>query len=638
MPNIAIHRVSRLPVFPIATLFRFFQLAIDAFCSLAAFLLAYWLRFEGRLPELFWHQVLWVLPWMLGIRLLCRLPWGIHQQLWRFVSLRDAAAVVWTISAGSIALFLLARFGLHVHLPWGVLALDWGLNIGTYLGVRALRRLQAEYEASDRRRESKRLIILGAGAAGSMCARELLRARSGFEVLGFVDDNPQKRGAELLGLKVLGTTLELPKLAAKLAADEALLCMPSAQESVVRRILTLCRGAGLPVKTMPNLMDVLAGRLSVTRFREVDIEDLLGRSPVAFDRESVAGYLEGRTVLVTGAGGSIGSELCRQIADLAPCRLLLLGRGEYGVYQVEQEMRERFLSLEVVPLVADVRDERRMRQVFERFRPEVVFHAAANKHVPLMERNPGEAVLTNVRGTGVVAALAHELGAEAFVMVSTDKAVNPTNVMGATKRVAEQIVQSLAVNSDTRFMAVRFGNVLGSRGSVIPLFKRQIASGGPVTVTHPEVVRYFMTIPEAAQLVLQAGALGRGGEIFVLDMGSPVRVADLARNLISLSGFEPDKDIPIVYTGLRPGEKLYEELLTAEEGTTSTRHHKIFVARAGAPGSEELDAGLSRLFGAAEAGEEREIRRTLRALVATYRTPAVRVTGDLDPDSSLRRS
>lgn len=627
-----------LPVFSISTFFRFFQLTIDAACSLGAFVLAYWLRFEGHIPATFFREALVLLPWMLLIRLLFRLAWGVHQQLWRFVSLPDAAAIVWSITGGSVALFLLAHFGLHQHMPWGVLALDCGLNIGSYLGVRVLRRRQAEHESFGRKYEARhRLIIIGADEAGCTCARELMRAGSGVKVLGFVDDAPQKRGAELLGLKVLGMTADLPKLSLKLGVDEALLCLPNAQESEVRHILALCREVGLTVNTMPNLKDVLAGRLSVTRFRRVDIEDLLGRAPISFERESVVDYLAGRTVLVTGAGGSIGSELCRQIAELGPCRLLLLGRGEYSVYRIDQELKDRYPSLELIPLVADIRDERRMRWIFERFRPEVVFHAAANKHVPLMERNPSEAVLTNVRGTGVVALLAHELGTEAFVMVSTDKAVNPTNVMGATKRVAEQVVQSLAVSSSTRFMAVRFGNVLGSRGSVIPLFKRQIEAGGPVTVTHPDVVRYFMTIPEAAQLVLQAGAMGKGGEVFVLDMGAPVKVADLARDLISLSGFEPEKDIAIVYTGLRPGEKLYEELLTAEEGITSTRNRKIFVAQASGLEAESFDAGLSRLIAAAEMGDEREIRHLLRSLVETYRTPAVRVTGDLDPEVSLRQ-
>jgi FlaA1/EpsC-like NDP-sugar epimerase len=353
--------------------------------------------------------------------------------------------------------------------------------------------------------------------------------------------------------------------------------------------------------------------------REVEIEDLLGRDPVAFDREATSRYLTGRVVMVTGAGGSIGSELCRQIAAFGPSKLLLVGRGEFSIYSIEMELRETFPHLDLEPLIADVRDLNRMRYLFERYSPEAIFHAAAHKHVPLMERNPSEAILNNVLGTRTVAELAERFNAETFVLISSDKAVNPTNVMGASKRVAEMVVQELATRSKCRFMSVRFGNVLGSRGSVIPLFKKQIASGGPITITHPDIIRYFMTIPEASQLVLQAGALGHGGEVFVLDMGAPVKIVDLARDLIKLSGLEPEVDIKIKFTGLRPGEKLYEELLTAEEGTASTQHKKIFIAKPTPVDRERLELGLTLLSTAATAGDDLAIRRGLKGLVDTYK-------------------
>ena len=467
-------------------------------------------------------------------------------------------------------------------------------------------------------RPPRRVLLVGAGVAGTLVIREIHGACRHMHVVGFVDDDRLKLGSHVQGIEVLGPTALIPDLVASLAVDEIILCIPAAPEPDVRRILHICRRTSAHIKTLPPLHELLTGRATIAENRDVELDNLLNRAPVRFDREAAARYVAGRVVMVTGGGGSIGSELCRQIAALGPSRLVLVGRGEFSIYSIDLELRERFPGLEIVPLIADVRDLDRMSRVFERHRPQVVFHAAAYKHVPLMEGNPGEAVLNNVFGTRVVATLAADFGAETFVLISSDKAVNPSNVMGATKRAAEMVVQELATRSPTRFLSVRFGNVLGSRGSVIPLFRRQIAQGGPITITHPDVIRYFMTIPEAVHLVLQAGSIAEGGEVFVLDMGEPVKIVDMARDLIRLSGLEPDVDIEIRFTGLRPGEKLYEELLTVAEGTTATRSRKIFVARPEPLDRAHLDLCLTRLRHAAMAGDDQAVRRGLKSLVETF--------------------
>jgi FlaA1/EpsC-like NDP-sugar epimerase len=607
----------------IASLFilpRLAQVGLDLSVSAVAFYAAYFLRFEGQIPGLYYAQFLALLPLMLALRFIWRFPGGLHQQLWRYVSLREAAEIAVTLFLGSIAFWLVARYALGTHVPMGVLALDGGINLVGYLALRGVRRLYAERQTvRPEPNESRRQVLLvGAGQAGNLFAKEIQQRTHDMHLLGFVDDDPHKQRSRIQGLEVLGATSDIPELAIRHHLDEVILCVPSASQPELRRILGLCHEARLKVKTLPSIQDLIDGTIELSKIRQVEIEDLLGRDPVAFDRETTSRYLAGRVVMVTGAGGSIGSELCRQIAHLAPSRLVLVGRDEFAIYSIELELKSAFPALDLVAVIADVREEARMGAVFAQHTPEVVFHAAAHKHVPLMEQNPAEAVLNNVLGTQVVARLADRHQAETFVLISTDKAVNPTNVMGASKRVAEMVVQDLAQRSQTRFMSVRFGNVLGSSGSVIPLFKAQIAKGGPVTITHPEIIRYFMTIPEAAQLVLQAGALGTGGEVFVLDMGDPVKIVDLAREMITLSGFEPEVDIPITFTGLRPGEKLYEELLTAEEGTSATNHKKIFIARSEALDRERLELGLARLQTSATNGDDQAIRRRLHALVSTY--------------------
>ncbi|WP_420830598.1 polysaccharide biosynthesis protein [Cohnella algarum] len=415
------------------------------------------------------------------------------------------------------------------------------------------------------------------------------------KLVGFIDDDPQKHFLTAYNLPILGDRHAIESVVISHQIKEIIIAIPSAPKTVISEIINLCISTGAKVKMIPGIRDMVNGKISFSTMRDVDVEDLLGRDPVKTDLVGIAEYVEDKVVLVTGAGGSIGSELCRQISPFRPSRLLLLGHGENSIYNIEMELKRNFPHLHIEPIIADVQDRARIDYVFDLYRPQVVFHAAAHKHVPLMEKNPSEAVKNNVFGTQNVADSADKYGVDRFVLISSDKAVNPTSVMGATKRIAEMYVQSLNVHSKTKFASVRFGNVLGSRGSVIPLFKKQISAGGPVTVTHPDMVRYFMTIPEAVQLVIQAGALSKGGEIFILDMGEPVRILKLAEDLIRLSGYEPYVDIDIEFSGIRDGEKLYEELLTAEEGATKTQHERIYIGKPSIISQKELDLEFSRL-------------------------------------------
>jgi len=445
-----------------------------------------------------------------------------------------------------------------------------------------------------------------------LAAREI-RGRGDMDVWieGFVDDDAEKQGAKIQGKRVLGTTEDIPELCRELEIDHVIITIAQIPRKELRRIVGICEKVPIRTRIIPGLYEILDGRVGITRFRDIEIEDLLGRAPVQLEQEAVAPFLEDKTVLVTGAGGSIGAELSKQIAHFHPANLILVERAEFALFEIDRQLSSDWPGLNIVPLVADICDQVRMRRIFARWRPAVIFHSAAHKHVPLTEANPCEAVKANTLGTWVVGEIAGEHDCEAMVVVSTDKAVRPTSVMGATKRVAELAVQELDRRNGTRYVAVRFGNVLGSTGSVIPIFRQQIEAGGPVTVTHPEMVRYFMTIPEAAQLVLQAGAMGEGGEIFILDMGEPVRILDLARDMISLSGLEPDEDIEIKFTGMRPGEKLIEELETDAESIAKTRHPKIYIGQINSYPAEEIEGALDRLRELSSNGEEAEIRSFL---------------------------
>jgi len=573
-------------------------LVIDVLAINLALFLALWLRFDGVIAPEHINNVLGLAPLATCIYIISFYYFRLYKRLWQYASIGELLSIVMATAVGSMAGVSLAYFRMvpgFFPLPRTVFIL-WTILIIALVGLSRLScRLLREYRFPNiHNPHGRAVLIIGAGDAGAMVAREFRNHSNGngAEPIGFIDDDPMKQGRQLYGLPVLGTRKDIHRLVEEFNIAEIVIAMPSVKGKVVQEIVDICHGTGAKLKIVPGIYDLLDGNVKVDPIREVRIEDILGREPVQVDLEAIAGYLTGEVVLVTGAGGSIGSELCRQVACFQPKFLILLGHGENSIYEIYQELSHTFPDIALIQAIVDVKDKAAIDQVFRTYRPAVVFHAAAHKHVPLMEINPPEAIKNNVLGTRLAAEAADRYGSRAFILISTDKAVNPTSIMGASKRVAEMVVQEIARRSKTRFAAVRFGNVLGSRGSVVPLFQRQIAAGGPVTVTHPEMTRYFMTIPEAAQLVIQAGALAKGGEIFVLDMGEPVKIVDLARSMIILSGFDPEEDIEICYTGIRPGEKLYEEILTVGEGVNATSHERIFIAK-----PEEFDmARLERFF------------------------------------------
>jgi FlaA1/EpsC-like NDP-sugar epimerase len=606
---------------------RILQIVLDAMLIALSFFGAFLIRFDGRLVGLhqgfaYIHQLQWLLPLVVSMRLIANWLCGVYRRLWRYTGLTEMMELGLSVLSVTTILYIIRAFGwLGVdgnQLSYGIISIDAGLCFIILAGPRVLRRLQTEHNQRRHWRQPvrRRALLVGAGDAGMLVLRELnQRSDLGVDVIGVLDDDPEKLKKRIGNLTVFGTTQELPKLVENLFIDQVIIAIPSAPPAEIRRIVDVCRKAEVETRILPGLYELINGRVSVNQLREVSLEDLLGREPVKLDTASIAGYLEGRCVLVTGAGGSIGSELCRQIMRYQPAKLLLLGKGENSIFSIQQELQNRPEPVEIVPIIADIRDHQRLFNIFTKHHPQVVFHAAAHKHVPLMELNVTEAITNNIRGTQNVAELSTEFAVETFVLVSSDKAVNPTSVMGATKRIAELVVQDLARRSKTKYVAVRFGNVLASRGSVIPLWRQQIAMGGPITVTHPEATRYFMLIPEAVQLIMQAGALGSGGEIFVLDMGKPVKILDLANDLIKFSGLRPGQDIEIKFIGLRPGEKLYEELLTAEEGLTKTVYEKIFVGRPQPMVASVLGDSLQRLFRGAKEDDESDIRQALHTLV-----------------------
>jgi FlaA1/EpsC-like NDP-sugar epimerase len=514
------------------------------------------------------------------------------------------------------------------NVPRGVILINWALCL---LGLSSIRVLSRLYNDHARWQESsgarKRVLLVGAGDTGAAIAKQILsRPDTNMQPVGFLDDNAQIHGLRVHTLPVLGAISEIAEISKTVAASEAFICMPSASGAQIRAAVQQVVGAGLHARILPGLEQLVAGQVSLELLRDVEITDLLGREPVRIDQTAVSHLFRGKSVMVTGAGGSIGSELCRQILGLQPARLILVDRAEPLLFATEQELLKRQAtqklsgcSLHTCP--GDIADDARMSEIFRCYAPEIVCHAAAHKHVPMMEGNPGEATKNNVFGTRCLAESATRHGVRVFVMVSTDKAINPTSIMGATKRVAEIFVQALARRCSTTFVTVRFGNVLGSSGSVVPIFREQIASGGPVTVTHPDMKRYFMLIPEAVQLVLQAAAFGHGGQIFVLDMGEPVRIVDMARELIRLSGLRPDVDIPIKFTGLRPGEKLFEELRLDGESVEKTPHERIRVVKAVETKWEDLLLLLNRLHAATISGEAATIREAIRDIVPEYAPP-----------------
>lgn len=602
--------------------------AIDALIVTLALMTAYLLRFDFviKKPYFDYLHVVITIHVVLTITLFHRSK--MYRRVWQYASIGELVSLFKAASVAEIIFYVINNL-IQDHfpsyiVPRSIYPITWALIILGVGGSRFYWRMfRDSYLKLPLRINMRRTLIIGAGKAGAILVNELKQSpEAELYPVAFIDDDKGKWNLELMGLPVLGGREKIQEVVSQYNIQKIVVALPSAPKTEIAKILEICKNTGAMIKILPRVADLIDSRVSVNMIREVQVEDLLGREPVQVDLEGIANYVTNQVVLVTGAGGSIGSELCRQISPFKPQKLLLLGHGENSIYDIELELRKAFPDLPLKTVIADVQDRMRIKEVFTAHRPSVVFHAAAHKHVPLMERDPAEAVKNNILGTRNVAECAHESGAARFVMISTDKAVNPTSVMGVTKRVAEMIVQSLGRSSQTKFVAVRFGNVLGSRGSVIPIFKRQIQEGGPVTVTHPEMVRYFMTIPEAVQLVIQAGSFARGGEVFILDMGAPVKISELARDLIRLSGLEPDKDIEIQYTGIRPGEKLFEEILTNEEGITATKHNRIFVGKPSEICRESLEEAVGRLWSAAYAGETAsrgaEIRAILKAIVPTF--------------------
>ncbi len=616
-------------------------LAADLLLAAGALYLAHLIRWDFDIPPRFMRNFLWLLPLALAIKLGCFYLFDLYSGMWRYTSVRDLFNIIKATAVSSGIIFLLILFAHRfIGFSRSVFIIDWCLTLLAVSAFRLAIRVYFESCANGaslreilslifspgllRRADRKNLLIIGAGDGAEKIYREIHdNPILHYNVVGFLDDNPSKVGRKIHGIPVLGKIGEIRHLARSTLAEEALIAIPSANSRQMRIIVEHCKQAQIPFKTMPSYGELISGAAPLGKIREVAYSDLIGRDQVRLDEERIRGFLHGSTVLVTGAGGSIGSELCRQLGRFDPERIILLERAESQLYQVELELKARFAGLDVQAVLGDILDEVLLERVFKRFSPRLIFHAAAYKHVPLLEFQPWRAVMNNVLGTARLIEHAGRNGVDSFVLVSSDKAVRPANVMGATKRIAEMLTlnQNLCRPAGTKFMAVRFGNVLGSAGSVVPLFRQQILDGGPVTVTHPEVRRFFMTISEACQLILQSAAMGQGGEIFILDMGEPIRIEEMARDLIRLSGLEPDVDIQITYTGLRPGEKLCEELISGEENIVRTAHDKIMRVTAERCDIELLNGQVEALVRCAERLDGEAVVNLLRKMVPDFERP-----------------
>ncbi len=610
-------------------------LSVDILLLGAAWYAAHVVRFDFAVPADMLAFFKRIAPLVLAVKVCIFYFFDLYRGMWRYTSISDLLNILKAASFSSLLIICFVLFGTGFRgISRSVFVIDWCLTVLFVAGFRLSVRLYFEFFSDEkpsqvlarlfigrRRVKKKNLLIIGGGDCGEKIYREIRHnGQLGYNVVGFLDDHRAKVGMKIHGVPVLGAIENISKAARSAKADEALIAIPSATAQQMRRIVDHCKKSGLPFKTVPSMGELLNGKVSVKSIREVAYRDLLGRETVKLDEAQIAACLHGKKVLVTGAGGSIGSELCRQICRFKPKSLIVYERAESPLYELELDLKRSFGDLEIVVCLADIRDRRQLEKVFEAHRPQVVFHAAAYKHVPILELQPWKAVKNNILGTRNVVDVSKKFGAERFVFVSTDKAVRPVNVMGASKRTAELMVQNQngCGSSKTRFMTVRFGNVVGSVGSVVPLFEKQIRRGGPVTVTHPEVTRFFMTIPEACQLILQAGAMGTGGEIFVLDMGTQIKIVDLARDLIRLSGFEPDVDIQIEYIGLRPGEKLYEELITDGEDVVPTNHKKIVVLKGSQCSMERLNGSIDELSHLAHEQDGDGIKRKFQQVIPEY--------------------
>ena len=581
--------------------------------------LSFYVRFDGNMPS----DQSWLMRQLFLVQLPIRLGffyfYGLYRGMWRYASMQDLMTIFRAVSLSSlVAMAAVMLSQSFPGLPRSVFVMDWIFTVTFVGGVRFLVRALQTYPFNQK--SGKRVLIFGAGDAGEGLLRRINVSGTDLRVIGFADDAPPKQMMRIHGVPVLGGRQDLPALVLRHQIEEIFIAIPSAPPAVFREIVSECHGVKVRFRRVPSSKDLLNGRLALSHLPEVQLEDLLGRAPVTLENENVVTFLRDKIVMVTGAGGSIGSELCRQIAHFKPRHLIMLDQAENGLYEADMDMRQKKLDINRNLVIADITDARRVSEVFAKYRPQIIFHAAAHKHVPMMEMNKKEAIKNNVLGSRTLAEAAHRFDAEKFVMISTDKAVNPTSIMGASKRLAEMLLQGMSKRSFTAFTTVRFGNVLGSNGSVVPLFKKQLLLGGPLTVTHPDIERFFMTIPEAVQLVLQAGAMGKGGEIYILDMGQPIKIVDLARNLITLSGYTPE-DIGIKFVGLRPGEKLYEELWITDEKVLPTGNSKIMIAEA-TPPAESLEDDVDDLLHLiGSGGNEEKVLEQFCRLVANYKLP-----------------
>lgn len=606
------------------------RVVLDLCVLIASFYLAYNLRFEFAIPNQEMRRMAIQCLYVVTLQFAALVIVGVYLLIWRYIGMAEIPRFAVAALASCLPLIVI-RLGLpdsfrDWQVPLSIILMDTLLAFCGVLGLRVLRR--AIHEKTRKRRTVPNnsrghrmpVLLIGAGRAGVMAATEIQsHGDSDLEIKGFIDDDAGKHGSIIQGVKVLGATSQLARFVKDLEIDHVVISIAQGSRSEFHRILEICKQVPVKVRVIPGWHEILQGHVKVSRIRDLQVEDLLGRPPVELDEEDIRRFISGKTVMVTGAGGSIGSELARQLIRFKPAKLLLVERAEFALFSIDRELTALDSSVQHIPLIGDVGDESRMLAIFAEYRPQVVFHAAAHKHVPMMELNVPEAAKNNILATQTTGILAGEFGVEAFVLISSDKAVRPTSVMGASKRVAELVVQELNSQYATRYVAVRFGNVIGSAGSVIPVFREQIRKGGPVTVTHPDMTRYFMTIPEASQLVMQAGAMGNGGEIFILDMGESVRILDLAKEAILLSGLRPFEDIDIVFTGVRPGEKLFEELDIKEENMSRTRHPKIYIGKIAAYPPRMVSDALARLTVLARNGQEQEIRCLLNMLLPEAR-------------------
>ena len=586
--------------------------------------LAFLVRFEGEIPNQYFLNIWGVIFLALIITIPIFYFLKLYYFDWDYVSTEELIALFKGTFLSFLLLtasfFVLRDLAIFTGFPRSTLFISYFFIFFLCGGIRFFKRLYFQIFPKREKEEKERTLIVGAGDAGEQILRSILTSKiSPYLPVGFIDDNLAKQGALIHGVKVLGKISDIPRLVQEKKIEGLIVALPSVGSRIIREAVEMGRTAKLKkIKIVPSLGEIIDGQVTVGNLREVQVEDLLGREPVSLDQKSIENFIRGKSVLITGAAGSIGSELSRQVAKFKPSHLIILDQDETGIFNISEELFDKFPKLSIKSLIADIREELKIDQIFKKYQPQIVFHAAAYKHVPLMEENPDEAVKNNVFGTKIVAEAALKAGVEKLIFISTDKSVNPTSIMGATKRVGEMICQTLNEANKTKFMSVRFGNVLDSRGSCIPIFREQIKSRGPLEITHPEMKRYFMTCPEACLLVLQAGAIGRGGEVLVLDMGKPIRILDLAREMIRLSGLEPDKDIPIVFTEPRPGEKFFEEILMAEEGVVSTQHQKIFMAKLARVDRDLLNSGLEKLKKQADSGDKETIIKILKELIPSY--------------------